>query len=170
LEPLTPRRQGTISLPALAKMHPQSREILAALYGQLEHGGYAEQVTAAEALGGMRPADRNTVLKLIAALIRSRDERMPRDLGALALAWVDAYKRGHDRLDSHDPAFVEVTNEIANTAARLSVPVTPVARLGTICVPGEGFSGSGLRLRVIRALGRIGPAAQEAMPLLIQGC
>ena len=49
-------------------------------------------------------------------------------------------------------------------------PDDPLGKFETIFPSGKGFPGWGLRLRVIRALGRIGPPAREAMPLLLSEC
>jgi len=45
-----------------------------------------------------------------------------------------------------------------------------VKRVETVFLPAPGYPGWGLRWQVIRALGRIGPNAREALPLLWKEC
>jgi len=64
---------------ALERVQPQTPETMAVLYRELEHGEYGSQATAAVVLGGLHPVTSETVTKLIEALRRSGDERLPAD-------------------------------------------------------------------------------------------
>lgn len=138
---------------ALGKMNPQTQEILAALYGQLEHGDYAARATAAEALGGTNPAQQETVLRLAEALLRSKDEVLPD--GPVP---VERF-----RVRPTDPPWHHHLPQ-----ARIADYLDIAKKLESVYLPDQGLGGWGLRLRIIWALSRIGPAARDAIPTLVR--
>jgi len=147
---------------ALGKLHPQTAETLAALFDELSNGDYAAQATAAEVLGEIRPTTSEIVSNLLNKLVKTEAEHLPdwQDLTALTPPYLDA---AHTALFQENPApEVRMTFREAATI--------PPEDLDTNYLPGAGFAGWGLRLRVIRSLGRIGPPAQAALALLLQEC
>jgi len=146
---------------AIGKLRPQTPQTLAALFHELRYGDYAAEVTAADVLGEIRPAFPDTIAALKDALLRTEAEHLPdrRDLVALTPPYLDS---AHAALFKVDPS--------PEMAMVFRVPTSPIEQLETIYLPGAGFPGWGLRLRVIRALGRIGSPAREVFPLLVQEC
>ncbi len=149
---------------AIALLRAQSPQTLEALYEQLEHGDYGAQATAADVLGKLRPPDPETVRRTKEALLRTGQEQLPGSLNAIAKAWVDTYKRRNGPVMYW--AGINITEENALDYAHMTVPVTPVEEFKTIYLPSDGFPGWGLRLRLIRALGEIGPDARDVLPLV----
>jgi len=170
---------------AIGKLRPQTPQSLAALFDQLDHGDYGAQATAADALGERGLASRDTLDELKGAFLRARNERLPikRDFLALATAWSYAWARSHgvpaeywptaSRVGKPDPrslVYFPEDPEQKLWRAFGHLWEVPANWFEAVVVPGEGFPGWGLRLRVIRALGRIGPPAGELMPLLLEEC
>ncbi|MGO8678547.1 MAG: HEAT repeat domain-containing protein [Limisphaerales bacterium] len=170
---------------AIGKLRPQTPRTLAALFDQLDHGDYGAQTTAADVLGELRPVSRDTLGELKAALLRARNERPPinRDLLALATPWMFVRARSQaapqkywptaSRMGQPDPLSLVYFPEDPEQKLRRAFGrlwEVPAMWFETIFVPGEGFPGWGLRLSVIRALGRIGPPAEELLPLLLEEC
>jgi HEAT repeat protein len=124
------------------------------LFDELRSDDYAAAATAADVLGEIRPASPDTIAALKDALLRTEAEHLPdrRDLVALYAAQF------------------KVNPAPGVALVFLGVPTSPLEQLETIYLPGAGFAGWGLRLRVIRALGRIGCPALEVFPLLVQEC
>jgi len=165
--PMSPSEKRNL-LRAIGRLRPQTPETLAALLDQLDHGEYAAQATAADVVGQMRPVCREGVAKLIAGLTRTGGEHLPdnRELDALATAWWKAYERHFGSV----PASVKDTPEKRITGAWGGGQRGLGEMVDTVFVQVPGFPGWGLRLRIIRALGQLGPAAREAMPLLLSEC
>jgi HEAT repeat protein len=145
---------------SLGRLQPQTPETLSALFDQLDHGEYAAQATAADVLGRLRPTPDGTVGKLVDALKRAAGDRLPgdADLDAMAEAW------DRHRFGARSTLFPKTKGSV------FLIGPGPVERVETVFVPAPGYPGWGLRWQVIRALGRIGPSAQEALPLLWKEC
>ncbi|MGH7970000.1 MAG: HEAT repeat domain-containing protein, partial [Limisphaerales bacterium] len=148
---------------AIGNLRPQTSETLAALFHELRDGDYGAQATAAEVLGEIRPSSPEIITALKDTLLRTSGEHMPewRDLLALTPPHLD---------NAHAAGFkVNPTPEVL-MVFRDEMPARPIEHLDTIYLPGKGFRGWGLRLRVVRALGRIGAPARELLPALLEDC
>lgn len=147
---------------AIGRLRPQNAQTLAALFHTLREGDYGAQATAADLLGDIRPTSSEIIAALKDALVATEVEHLPewRELAALTPPYLDST---HAALFMTNPA-PEVGMIFGNA------PDSPTEHLDTIYFAGAGFPGWGLRLRVIRSLGRIGAPAQEALPLLLKHC
>jgi HEAT repeat protein len=147
---------------AIGRIRPQNSQTLAALFHELHDGDYAAQATAADVLGEIYPTSPDVVAALTNALLRTEAEHLPawRELAALTPPHLDAAHRASFKVDPA-PEVLMVFGEAPDSIAE---------RLDTIYFPGAGFPGWGLRLRVIRSLGRIGSPAREVLPSLLREC
>lgn len=149
---------------AIGGLRPQNPQTLAALFHELREGDYGAQATAADTLGDIHPTTPEIVAALKDALLRTEAEHLAewRELAALTPLYLHG-DSAHLALSMTNPA--PEVSMIFNYA-----PNSPTEHLDTLYLPGAGFPGWGLRLRVIRSLGRIGASAQDVLPFFLKDC
>lgn len=167
--PFLPSEKRTL-IRSLGKLRPQTLETISALLNQLEQGEYAARATAADVLGTLRPTRVEVTRKLVEALALTESEHLPNALerDAIAMEWWDAFGR-------HSAGSAGAIKSMSDTPEKRAgafafVESNPLDLVDVLFVPAQGYSGWGLRVSVIRALGHIGPSAIDALPMLQREC